>query len=245
MATITSSMSPGYLSVNPYLDKNSQDRWIYLEEGESRSKEPQALVQEKPEAKKSEAKKPENQPKNKKTPESVQKDIETRAQIAQLKRIEAEVIAHEMAHMAVGGRFAGSVSYSKTQGPDGRSYITGGEVPISVPASDDPEETIRNMQQVMAAALAPAKPSSQDLSVAASAASQLAGARAEASVKPEEDTKSAPKDTERIGVKEKEAKNSYSKMLSPKGLWSFGKGYETGDDPEKSSANVSEFSIAA
>lgn len=106
-------------------------------------------------------------------------DPQVRTQINELKQIEREVIAHEMAHMAVGGRFAGGVSYSYTQGPDGKKYITGGEVPIGTPATDDPEEALRNAEQVQRAALAPANPSSQDLAVAAAAAQTQAQARAE------------------------------------------------------------------
>jgi hypothetical protein len=100
-----------------------------------------------------------------------------RAAVQELKQIEREVIAHEAAHQAAGGRFAGAVSYSYTQGPDGKRYITGGEVPINVPASDDPEQTIRDMEQVQRAALAPGNPSAQDRSVAAAAAATAAQAR--------------------------------------------------------------------
>jgi hypothetical protein len=49
-------------------------------------------------------------------------------------------------------------------------YISGGEVPISAKEGRTPEETIRNMQAVQRAALAPADPSPQDLSTAAAAA---------------------------------------------------------------------------
>jgi hypothetical protein len=97
--------------------------------------------------------------------------------VRELQQIEREVVAHEAAHQAAGGRFAGAVSYSYTRGPDGKSYITGGEVPIHVPPSDDPEQTLRDMEQVQRAALAPGNPSGQDLSVAAQAAAAAAQAR--------------------------------------------------------------------
>jgi hypothetical protein len=97
--------------------------------------------------------------------------------IRELKQIEREVISHEAAHQAAGGRFAGAVSYTYTQGPDGHSYITGGEVPIHVPPSSDPAQTVRDMEQVQRAALAPASPSGQDRSVAAQAAAAAAQAR--------------------------------------------------------------------
>lgn len=97
--------------------------------------------------------------------------------IRELKQTEREVVAHEAAHQAAGGRFAGAVSYSYTRGPDGKSYITGGEVPINVPASSDPEQTLRDMAQVQRAAMAPGSPSGQDIGVAAQASAVAAQAR--------------------------------------------------------------------
>jgi hypothetical protein len=110
------------------------------------------------------------------------------AAVQELKQIEREVVAHEAAHQAAGGRFAGAVSYSYTQGPDGKRYITGGEVPINVPASDDPEQTLRDMEQVQRAALAPGNPSAQDRSVAAAAAAMAAQARQQLSASKAKET---------------------------------------------------------
>ena len=104
-------------------------------------------------------------------------DPAIQAQIAKLKQTEEKVKAHEAAHKAVGGNLAGSASYSYTQGPDGRSYITGGEVQIDMSSGRTPEETISRMQQVIRAALAPADPSGQDRAVAAQASSQMADAQ--------------------------------------------------------------------
>ncbi len=102
-----------------------------------------------------------------------------RQSVEKLKAIERDVIAHEAAHKAVGGQYAGAVSYSYTTGPDGKRYITGGEVPISAPAGRTPEETILIMERVQRAALAAGSPSSQDISVASSAAALQAAARQE------------------------------------------------------------------
>ena len=104
-----------------------------------------------------------------------------RQSVEKLKAIERDVIAHEAAHKAVGGQYAGAVSYSYTTGPDGKRYITGGEVPISAPAGRTPEETIRIMERVQRAALAAGSPSPQDISVASSAAALQAAARQELS----------------------------------------------------------------
>lgn len=91
-------------------------------------------------------------------------------QVAELAARDAEVKAHERAHQAVGGQYAGSISYAYQTGPDGKRYAIGGEVPIDVsPINGDPQATIDKMRQVKAAALAPADPSAQDRSVASTA----------------------------------------------------------------------------
>ncbi len=92
---------------------------------------------------------------------------------------EQEVIAHEMAHMATGGGLTGAVSYKYEMGPDGKRYISGGSVSIRISSGGDPEETIRKMQQVRRAAMAPSNPSGMDMAVAAQAAQIEAQARAE------------------------------------------------------------------
>ena len=106
-------------------------------------------------------------------------DPAIQAQIAKLKQTEEKVKAHEAAHKAVGGNLASSASYSYTRGPDGRSYITGGEVQIDMSDGRTPQETVSRMQQVIRAALAPVDPSGQDRAVAAAAASRMAEAQQE------------------------------------------------------------------
>ncbi len=101
------------------------------------------------------------------------------SQVRELEQIQNEVIAHEAAHQAAAGEFGGGVSYTYTQGPDGQSYITGGEVPIRFKEGATPEETLRNMQKVQAAANAPADPSGQDRQVAAKATALASKARGE------------------------------------------------------------------
>ncbi len=102
------------------------------------------------------------------------------AMIAELKQRDAEVKAHELAHASVGGQLAGSPSYTFQTGPDGQKYAVGGEVQIDVSVvPDDPQATIIKMQQVKAAALAPAQPSGPDRQIAAEASRQIAAAQAE------------------------------------------------------------------
>ena len=95
---------------------------------------------------------------------------------------------HEQAHATIGGQYAGSPQYDSQRGPDGQRYAIDGEVSIDVSTENTPQQTIRKMQQVRAAALAPAEPSPQDLQVAAEASriafearSKLAEERKEAS----------------------------------------------------------------
>jgi hypothetical protein len=106
---------------------------------------------------------------------------EQQREVDKLKARDQEVKAHEMAHMAAGGQYAGSATYSYQTGPDGKRYAIGGEVSIDTsPIKDDPSATVRKMEVVQRAALAPAEPSGQDLAVAAAAAQEQAKASAEA-----------------------------------------------------------------
>ena len=112
---------------------------------------------------------------------------EQQAKVDQLKQRDSEVRAHEQAHIAAAGGYATSgASYSYQTGPDGKRYAVGGEVGIDVSAIDgDPEATIRKMQQVQAAAMAPADPSSQDRAVAAQATAVIRQAQAELNQQPD------------------------------------------------------------
>jgi hypothetical protein len=106
-------------------------------------------------------------------------DIELQQKVSQLQSIDTKVRAHEMAHQAVGGAFAGAPSYTLQKGPDGKEYAVGGEVPIKIEKGKTPDETISNMTQIKAAALAPADPSPQDLKVAQTADSIASQAKQE------------------------------------------------------------------
>jgi hypothetical protein len=101
--------------------------------------------------------------------------------IAALKQRDAEVRAHEAAHLAAAGGIAtGGATFDYQQGPDGVRYAIGGEVKIdtsSVPG--DPAATLRKADTIRRAALAPAEPSGQDQQVAASASALAAQAQAE------------------------------------------------------------------
>lgn len=103
-------------------------------------------------------------------------------QVQELKKRDQEVRAHEQAHKTVGGPYASAPTYETTTGPDGREYAIGGEVKIDAsPVANNPEATIRKMDIVVRAALAPAQPSSQDRQVAQQAQQTRIQAQAELS----------------------------------------------------------------
>lgn len=108
-----------------------------------------------------------------------QKQQQNQEVIRELAARDREVRAHEQAHAAVGGIYAGSPSYTFQRGPDGVNYAIGGEVPISLPQGGDPQQRIVAAEQVRRAALAPAEPSGADRQIAAAATRIALDARAE------------------------------------------------------------------
>jgi hypothetical protein len=101
-------------------------------------------------------------------------------EIRELQLRDREVRAHEAAHAAAGGTYAGSPSYTFERGPDGHSYAVGGSVSIDTsPVKGDPRATLQKAEQVRVAALAPAQPSAQDMKIAQKAQAMAAKARVE------------------------------------------------------------------
>jgi hypothetical protein len=110
--------------------------------------------------------------------------LETQMEIASLQARDAEVRMHEATHVAAGdGYVVGGATFSYQTGPDGRQYAIGGHVDIDTsPIPGKPEETLRKMRVVKAAALATGQPSAADFAVAAAAAEAEAAALAELAV---------------------------------------------------------------
>lgn len=111
--------------------------------------------------------------------------------VRKLAERDQEVRVHEQAHISAGGGLvSGGASYTYQVGPDGKQYAIGGEVSIDTsPVEGNPEATIRKMQQVQRAALAPADPSGQDYAVAANARRTEAEARRQLSDKTRQEAK--------------------------------------------------------
>lgn len=102
------------------------------------------------------------------------------ALVRELKQRDLKVRQHEMAHLvASGGLAQGGPKFSYQRGPDGQNYAIGGHVSIDTSPGKTPEETLQKAQMVLAAALAPADPSGQDLAVAAKASQMAVKARTE------------------------------------------------------------------
>lgn len=145
---------------------------------------PQALTAAQSSSAREEADKPADSSSNSDTAKRTQgepspeQERREQLEIAELLSRDQEVRSHEQAHAAVGGQYAGAPSYTYARGPDGKRYAVGGEVGIDVaPVANDPEATLRKMDVVIRAALAPAEPSAQDRQVAAQALGQMAEAR--------------------------------------------------------------------
>ncbi len=106
---------------------------------------------------------------------------EERQQVDELKERDHKVRRHEQAHIAASGQYVrGGARMEYETGPDGKRYATGGEVLIDTSRiPSDPAGTIRKMQTVRRAALAPAEPSPTDRRIAAEAQAKENQARLE------------------------------------------------------------------
>lgn len=113
--------------------------------------------------------------------DSLELSPEAKEQLRKLQQRDAEVRAHEAAHLAAAGQYAaGGAHFEYQQGPDGRQYAIGGHVDIDTsPVPGDPEATEQKAEQIRRAAKAPGAPSAQDNKVAASAAHMQSQAKAE------------------------------------------------------------------
>ncbi len=117
---------------------------------------------------------------NSTTKDSTQLSNEEKAQLSELKAADSRVKAHEAAHQS-GPAASGGASFTYKKGPDGVMYAVGGEVPVRIETGSTPQESIMNLQGVIATALAPADPSPQDISIASKARVMLMKAQQELS----------------------------------------------------------------
>jgi len=140
---------------------------------------------------------------------------EEQKQVEDLKKRDAEVRAHEQAHLSASGGLAqGGASLTYDNGPDGKRYANGGEVSIDVSSvPNDPQASLIKAQKIRRAALAPSDPSSQDRSVAADASRMEAEARVEvAKQSREQDSGSNTENNTKTIQNEKNIQESYTKI---------------------------------
>lgn len=95
------------------------------------------------------------------------KDIAIKNEILRLEIREKEIIKHEETHMLVGGNLAGSPSYIYINGPDGKRYISGGQVDMKMPKGGNLESLLNGLKRIKSAATAVNNPSGTDLQTAA------------------------------------------------------------------------------
>ena len=87
-------------------------------------------------------------------------------EVRRMARRGAEVRRHELAHAAAGGPHIGIAEYKYERGPDGKLYAVGGRVSIDVAPASTPQATIRKMDTIIRAAMAPLNPSIEDRAAA-------------------------------------------------------------------------------
>lgn len=105
-----------------------------------------------------------------------------KALIERLQARDTTVKAHERAHISAGaGVILSGANFTYQKGPDERLYAIGGEVAIDTAPENKPEATVKKMEIVRSAALAPSDPSPTDYQVAATASMLQMQARLEIS----------------------------------------------------------------
>ncbi|MEK7413212.1 MAG: putative metalloprotease CJM1_0395 family protein [Planctomycetota bacterium] len=139
------------------------------------------------------------------------------ALLRKLQQSDRAVRAHELAHQAAAGGLAGSISLSYQTGPDGKQYAIGGEVSIDTSSGNSPSATITKMQRVIASALAPGDPSSQDRAVAAQAQARIAQAQAELNKQDEQPNSLQPSSQPTTVAQPDRARRAYDQTQSQSG----------------------------
>ena len=105
-------------------------------------------------------------------------DLSRKLARSRLQDEDAEVRAHEHAHVAALGK--GVIVYDTVTGPDGSTYAVGGGVAVDLtPVPGDPEATLRKARLAIQAAYAVGEPSGADMRVAAEAYQLEAAAQAD------------------------------------------------------------------
>ena len=92
--------------------------------------------------------------------------------LRQLRERDQEVRAHEQAHAAALGPYAGIIEYTYQIGPDGRAYAIGGSIEVNMRRESSPAADLFKAQTIARAATGAGDPSDADMAVAARATEQ-------------------------------------------------------------------------
>lgn len=130
--------------------------------------------------------------------------------LEELRDRDREVRAHEQAHKRVAGAYAGPIHYEYQTGPNQKRYAVGGHVEVDIsPIPGNPKATIKKMQQLYRAALAPSEPSTADFAAARQARetemrarAELTAERAESEGASESSEASQTSDADNIGARD-------------------------------------------
>lgn len=88
-------------------------------------------------------------------------------ELTALKKQDDTIKKHEQVHYSVARQYSELPIFQYQKGSDGNRYVVKGEVNFKMISSDDsPDAAIKKMQQIYLAALAPADPSTDDLTLA-------------------------------------------------------------------------------
>ena len=162
------------------------------QEQEQGAEKSQAQGQGQVQGQETQTKDQESKPSSSQTPKGIdgqELTEEEQQKVKEMKERDEEVRVHENAHKSAGGQYAAAPTYTYETGPDGKRYITDGEVSIDIGEEKDPQDTIEKMQIVKRAAMAPAEPSGQDRKVYQEANQKEAAARQELAEDKKEEAK--------------------------------------------------------
>ena len=113
----------------------------------------------------------------KKSLDGTQLDAGEKREVQSLRKRDAQVRRHEMAHKMAGGSITGQIVYEYESGPDGKRYASAGHISIDTSTESTPEATLRKASSIRRAALAPSDPSPADRRVAGKAQRMASRAR--------------------------------------------------------------------
>jgi hypothetical protein len=88
--------------------------------------------------------------------------------LQKFKNADAKIRSHEQIHASI-GHTTTPISYTYSQGPDGKMYAVGGHVRLDTSIPDDPKAAQFKLDQIQKSASAPSDPSGADMMISSQA----------------------------------------------------------------------------